>query len=260
MSGFGVLLQKEWREHTRNFKILWIPLVFIIFGILEPVSNYYLPEIMKSVGNMPEGTEFLWPEFQAEDIFISLLGQYQLIGILIINLAFMGAISGERKSGMATLLYVRPMSFRKYFLSKWVVVNGIVLGSVWFGFLAAWYYIDILYNHVDTGQITAFVAAYSLWIVFVVTVVLALSAWLPTGSAAGVAIFITLIFQIIDSLIGKYWTLSPWKIPMYASYSFEKNPDMSDFWMSAVITGILIIGLILFGIYMSKRNAAKTTI
>ncbi len=71
MSGFGVLLQKEWRENTRNFKILWIPLVFIIFGILEPVTNHYLPEIMKSVGNMPEGTEFIWPEFQGIDILVS---------------------------------------------------------------------------------------------------------------------------------------------------------------------------------------------
>jgi len=260
MSGFGVLLQKEWREHTRNFKILWIPLVFIIFGILEPVTNYFLPEILKSVGNMPEGSEMIWPEFQGEDIFNSLLGQYQLIGILIIILAFMGVISGERKSGMATLLYVRPMSFRNYFLSKWVVVNGIVLGSIWLGFLSAWYYIDILYNHVDPVQIITFIAVYSLWIVFVVTIVLALSAWLPTGGAAGLAVFITLIFQFIDSLIGQYWTMSPWKIPLYASYSFEQNSDMADFWMSAAITVILIIGLILFGIYMSKRNAAKTTI
>ena len=65
----------------------------------------------------------------------------------------MGAISGERKNGTATLLYVRPMSFRNYFLSKWLVVNGIVLGSVWLGFMAAWYYIEILFNHVNVGEI-----------------------------------------------------------------------------------------------------------
>ena len=42
MSGFTTLLQKEWRENTRNFKILWIPLVFIIFGVLEPITNHFL--------------------------------------------------------------------------------------------------------------------------------------------------------------------------------------------------------------------------
>ncbi len=260
MSGFVVLLHKEWREPARNFKILWIPLVFIILGVMEPITNHFLPEIMKSVGNMPEGVDFLWPEFRGEDIFVSLLGQYQFIGILIIVLAFMGTISGERKTGTATLLYVRPMSFPAYFLSKWLVVNALVLGSVWLGFMAAWYYIVILFNAVDVGPIFAFIATYSLWIVFVVTVVLALSAWLPTGGAAGLAIMITLMYQLIDAIIGVYWTVSPWKLATYATYWFQVDVDLSNLWMSAGVTVFVIIILLLFGIFMSKRNAAKTTV
>jgi len=219
-----------------------------------------LPEIMKSVGNMPEGMDFPWPEFRGEDIFVSLLGQYQFIGILIIVLAFMGTISGERKNGTATLLYVRPMSFPAYFLSKWLVVNALVLGSAFLGFMAAWYYIEILFNSVDVGLILAFIATYSLWLVFVVTVVLALSAWLPTGGAAGLAIMITLIYQFIDALIGAYWTVSPWKLVTYATYWFQADADMSDLWMSAGVTIVVIILLLLFGVFMSKRNAAKTTV
>lgn len=260
MSGFTTLLQKEWREQTRNFKILWIPLVFIIFGVLEPITNHFLPEIMKSVGNMPEGSEFLWPEFAGEDIFMSLLGQYQFIGILVIVLAFMGVISGERKTGTATLLYVRPISFRAYFLSKWLVITGIVLGSVWLGFFAAWYYISILFNSVDAWQVFGFIATYSVWIIFVVTIVLALSATFSTGVAATLALVVTFVFQIIDSLIGKYWTISPWKLPMYASYAFEENNEISTMWWSIGVTILLIFGLLLFGIFMSKRNTAKTTV
>ncbi len=260
MGNFSILLQKEWREQTRNFKILWIPLFFIIFGIIEPITNHFLPEIMKSVGNMPEGAEFIWPEFRGEDIFISLLGQYQIMGILVIVLAFMGSISSERKSGTATLLYVRPISFRAYFLSKWIVVNGIVLGSVWLGFMAAWYYINILFNYVDIGSIFQFVAAYSLWIVFVVTVVLTFSAAFSTGVGATLAILITLIFQVVDSLIGAYWTISPWKLPIYASNAFDGNISTANFWWSVGTTIVIIIVLILVGVVMSKRNAAKTTV
>ena len=260
MGNFDVLLQKEWREQTRSFKVLWIPLVFIIFGIIEPITNHFLPEIMKSVGNMPEGTEFIWPEFQGEEIFMSLLSQYQFIGILVIVLAFMGSISGERKSGTATLLYVRPISFRDYFLSKWLVINGIVLGSVWLGFFAAWYYINILFNHVDAGSVIQFIATYSLWIIFVVTVVLAFSAAFSTGVGATLALIVIIIFQAADSLIGEYWMTSPWKLPMYASYAFEGGINASSFWWSAGTTILIIIGLVLFGIMMSKRNAAKTTV
>lgn len=260
MGSFSVLVQKEWRENCRNFKVLWIPLVFIIFGILEPLTNHYLPEIMKSVGNMPEEMEFMWPEFQGEEIFVSLLGQYQSVGILVIVLAFMGIISGERKSGTATLLYVRPISFRDYFISKWLVVNGIVLGSVWFGFLMAWYYITILFNDVSWMQVVQFILIYSLWIIFVVTVILAFSAIFSTGVAATLALLVTLVFQFIDALIGEYWTISPWKLSTYATYVFNENADFSSMWWSIFVTVLLIVVFMLLGIWMSKRNAAKTTV
>ena len=260
MSSLSVLLRKEWRENIRNFKLYWIPIVFVIFGVIEPITNHYLPEIMKSVGNLPEGAEFAWPELQGEDIFVSLMSQYQMIGILIIILAFMGSISGERKTGTATLLYVRPMSFGQYFLSKWIVVNAIVLGSVWLGFLAAWYYIRILFNSVAAGEVFAFLGTYSLWLVFAVTVVLALSAWLSTGVTAGLSIFILIVFTIIDGVLGTYWTVSPWKLSMYAADAFYGTADQSAYWMSIGVTVALIIVLVFFGMYMSKKNAAKTLV
>ena len=215
---------------------------------------------MKSVGNMPEGSEFLWPEFTGEEIFMSLLGQYQFIGILVIVLAFMGSISGERKTGTATLLYVRPISFRAYFLSKWVVINGIVLASVWLGFFAAWYYISILFNSVNAGEVFRFIAVYSLWIVFVVTAVLAFSASFSTGVAATLSLLLTFVFQIVDSLIGAYWTISPWKLPLYATSVFNGNTDTTGFWWSVCITIIAVLVLAFVGVAMSKRNAAKTTV
>lgn len=260
MSSLSVLLRKEWRENIRNFKLYWIPIVFVILGIIEPITNHYLPEIMKSIGNLPEGAEFVWPELQGEDIFVSLMSQYQMLGILIIILAFMGAISSERKTGTATLLYVRPMSFGQYFLSKWIVINAIVLGSIWLGFLSAWYYIRILFNSVAVGEMFAFLGTYSLWLIFAVTVVLALSAWLSTGATAGLSIFILIVFTIIDGVLGTYWKVSPWKLSMYAADAFYKSPDQSAHWMSIGVTLTLIIVLVFFGMYMSKRNAAKTLV
>ena len=172
----------------------------------------------------------------------------------------MGVISGERNTGTATLLYVRPISFKAYFLSKWLTVNAIVLGSVWLGFFSAWYYISILFNRVDLGQVFGFIAIYSVWIIFVVTVVLALSATFSTGITATLALVVTFVFQIVDALIGKYWTVSPWKLSAYASSVFEENAKSANMWWSVGVTIVLIVALILLGIAMSKRNSAKTTV
>ncbi|WP_394190025.1 ABC transporter permease [Paenisporosarcina quisquiliarum] len=260
MKDLLVLFQKEWRENTRNYKVLWIPLIFVFFGITEPVTNHYLPQILEAVGNIPEGAMFPFPEFTAAQILMSTMGQYQFIGMLVLVLGFMGTISRERKNGTGTLLYVRPISFFSYFLSKWKVVSIIAVGSVWLGLLTSWYYTELLFGNVPASDFFAFAGTYSVWILFVVTVVLAASAWLPTGGAAGVSLALVLVIQIIDSLLGTYWTVSPWKISTYATQWLTGSPNMGDFWWSMAVTIIAIIALMIFGTWMSKRNASKTKV
>ena len=131
---------------------------------------------------------------------------------------------------------------------------------MWLGFFAAWYYISILFNNVNAGEFFGFIATYSLWIIFVVTVVLAFSASFSTGVAATLSLLLTFVFQLVDSLIGAYWTISPWKLPIYAASIFNGNVDEVGFWWSVCITVIAILVLAFVGVTMSKRNAAKTTV
>ncbi|PUB13339.1 ABC transporter permease subunit [Paenisporosarcina sp. OV554] len=260
MKNLIVLFQKEWRENTRNFKILWIPLVFIFFGLSEPLTSYYLPQILEAVGNLPEDAVFSLPEFTAAQVIMATMGQYQFFGMLVLVLGFAGTISRERKNGTGTLIYVRPISYLSYFLSKWKVIGTIALVSVWLGLLTTWYYTELLFGKVDTADFFAFAGTYSVWILFVVTIVVAMSAWLPTGAAATVSLLLVLLVQIVDSLLGAYWTISPWKLAIYATQWLTGSPDATNFWWSIVVTLIAIVGLVVFGVWMSKRNASKTKI
>lgn len=260
MRDLVILFQKEWRENIRNFKILWIPLVFIFFGLSEPLTSYYLPQILEAVGNIPEEAMFAFPEFTPAQVLMATMGQYQFIGMLVLILGFMGTISRERKNGTGTLLYVRPISYVSYFLSKWKVVGIIALGSVWLGLLISWYYTGQLFGNIPASDFFAFAGTYSVWILFVVTVVLAMSAWLPTGGAAGLSLALVVFVQIVDSLLGAYWTISPWKVSTYATQWLTGTPDTSDFWWTIVVTVISIVVLMIFGIRMSKRNASKTKV
>ncbi|MGB2991522.1 MAG: ABC transporter permease subunit [Paenisporosarcina sp.] len=260
MRDLVVLFQKEWRENTRNFKILWIPLVFIFFGLSEPLTSYYLPQILEAVGNLPEGAVFPFPDFTPAQVIMATMGQYQFIGMLVLVLGFAGTISRERKNGTGTLLYVRPISYFSYFLSKWKVIGTIALISVWLGLLTTWYYAELLFGNVAAADFFAFAGTYSVWILFVVTIVVAMSAWLPTGGAAAVSLLFVLVLQIVDSLLGAYWTISPWKVTIYATEWLTGSPDASDFWWSIAVTLIAIVALMIFGVWMSKRNASKTKV
>lgn len=261
MNQFGVLLKKEWRENVRNYKLFWIPAVFILLGVMEPVTNYFLPQILESIGNMPEGTVLEFPTPLPEGIMAAIMGQYQLIGLLVIVLAYMGTIAGERRSGTATLLYVRPLSFTAYFMSKWVMAAIISLLSVWLGFLAGYYYTYLLFGSVDWVALLQFGASYSLWILLVISIVLVSSGLMPNaGLTAAVSLSVIFIGQLIDGLLGAYWQFSPLKLPAYAASWLAEAPDAGDFWWSAGITILLITLLLAFGVYLSERKAATTKV
>ncbi|WP_342599662.1 ABC transporter permease subunit [Psychrobacillus sp. FSL H8-0483] len=260
MNNFTVIFQKEWRENVRNFKILWIPLVFVLFGISEPLMNYYLPQILNAVGNMPEGAVFQLPEFTPEQIVMSTIGQYQFIGMLVVTLGFAGIIARERKNGSATLLYVRPIAYSSYVYSKLVIMCILVIGSVLLGLLANLYYTSVLFGAVDASAFIGFLGTYIIWLLFVISIVLFASAAFSTGIASAVSLVLVLIVQLIDAVLGTYWTISPWKLPMYAGVVLNGGVDKTPFVWSIIVTLLAIVILLASAIYFVKKNVSKTKI
>ncbi|MEK5230355.1 ABC transporter permease subunit [Lysinibacillus sp. FSL K6-0232] len=260
MRGFNVLLQKEFREAWRSWKFLWIPLVFALLGMSDPLTNYYMMDILKAVGNVPEGFEMLMPELMPVDLLQASISQFQTIGLLVMMAVFVGTISKERASGMATLLYVRPISFSAYFLSKFIVMSTISLVSILAGFTASVYYTNILYGTLDIGLLLAGFLTYYIWLLFVIAVALMMSASFKTVIATTCAFTLIFLGQIVDMIVGIFWTISPWKLASYGTLLIRGTMEMSNYWWSLSITIVLTMLCIGIGILMMKRNASMVKI
>ncbi|MEG0260137.1 MAG: ABC transporter permease subunit [Lysinibacillus sp.] len=260
MDNFSILLKKEFREVVRSWKILWIPLVFAILGMTDPLTMYYMKDILAAVGNLPEGFEMLMPELAPADVLQASISQFQLIGLLVVIAAFIGSISKERASGTATLLYVRPISFNAYFMSKFIVMGFVIISSAVAGFAASVYYTTILYDGFEVPTLLAAMATYSVWLLFVLAIILLMSAAFNTVVAATGAFIIVFVGQIADTVVGAFWTVSPWKLPVYGVELIRGNMDMGNYWWSMGITGILIIICVICGIFAMKKNASKAKI
>ncbi|GAK03650.1 hypothetical protein JCM19037_1989 [Geomicrobium sp. JCM 19037] len=57
----GVLLRKEWIETTRSYRIIWLPLLFVLLGIMQPLTSYYLSDLLEQFGGLPDGAMFVIP-------------------------------------------------------------------------------------------------------------------------------------------------------------------------------------------------------
>ena len=260
MSEFNVLLQKEFREAWRSWKFLWIPLVFALLGMSDPLMNYYMMDVLNAVGNLPEGFAISMPELAPADLLQASISQFQLIGLLVLIASFVGAISKERANGMATLLYIRPISFAAYFMSKYVVMSAVGLVSIVAGFTASVYYTIVLYGTFEITVLLASLGTYFVWLLFVLAITLLMSAAFKTGVATACAFIIVFGGQIVDAVVGTFWTVSPWKLPGYGVQLIRETMEMSNYWWSMALTFSLLLICIVIGILVMKKNASMAKI
>jgi len=244
---------------TRNFKILWIPLVFILLGIMQPVTSYYLPEIIKVAGELPEGAVFDIPVPTPQEVLVQTFGQYSQIGILVLVLAFMGIVAAEKNSGVSDIILVKPVSFANYITAKWVSIAIMTLGSFLLGILASWYYTGVLIGDVEFGELMKGSLVYGTWLVFLVTVTLLLSSLFKSNIfVAFMSLLVAIGLSALTSLLSKWMTWSPARLSTHASSLLLTGSPDKQFALSLTVSLLLILVLLLSSIYLfaKKERAA----
>ncbi|WP_431028686.1 ABC transporter permease subunit [Lysinibacillus sp. LZ02] len=259
MSDFVTLFSKECREAWRGFKFLWMPLLFILLGISDPLMNYFMEDILNAVGNLPEGFSITLPNYLPIDLLYASTGQFQSIGLIVLVVTFAGTISRERQNGTATLIYVRPISFATFFMSKWAVASLLGIMSAIAGYTGSMYYTAILYGPVEIGAFIKMVLTYCVWVLFVAAVTIALSAMFKTAIAITMAIVLLPVGLIMDSLIGSFWSVTPWKLATYG-VQFISGGTSEHYTITLIFTCILMVIAMIIGIVFTKKNAATTKI
>ena len=61
MMGLGVLLRKELREQLRTNRMIAVCAVFVIFGILSPLTDRYMKQLFDAIGSESVGMSFIVP-------------------------------------------------------------------------------------------------------------------------------------------------------------------------------------------------------
>jgi len=255
MSQWMTLFQKEILEMWRNFKWIWVPITFILLGVTEPVSSYYLPQIIKSFGGLPEGAVIDIPPPTAGAVLASGLSQYSTLGVLIIVLSTMGGIAGERKSGVAAMILVKPVSYLSYVTSKWAGSLLLVWLSLFIGYLSTWYYTGQLFDWVAFSDFMQSFVLYGIWLTVVLSItVFFSSALLAPGMSGFVSLAVTLVVSIVSGALSHLLEWSPSQLTSYAS-GLLTTGDLPEHAIPASILSILIIIVLLWlSVFLFKKK------
>lgn len=209
------LFKKEMLENWRNKKWLWVPIVFILLAIMDPITNYFMEDILSAVGGLPDGTVIEFPDLTPPEVIMMSLGQIGTLGILVVALISMGTISGEIKSGISELVLVKPVSYANYITSKFVSWLLLIWGSFLVGILSGWYYVTILYGKIPVSHLLLLLLFYGLWLAFVIS----LSIFYNTlFKSPGMVVFSTLATILILSGVSGILNNITWSPSHISSY------------------------------------------
>ncbi|WP_175991332.1 ABC transporter permease subunit [Bacillus sp. Marseille-Q1617] len=250
-----VLFKKEMMESARNYKWLWMPVVFILFGLTEPLTAYYLPDILNTVGDLPEGAVIDIPTPSSEGVLMSTISQFNLLGALVIVLGFMGIISGERKSGTAAMVLVKPVSYTAYIYSKWGAALLLIWTSYILGMLSSWYYINLLFENIPAAVFFSSLAVYGMWLTFLLTLLLFFSSLVKVS---GVAAFSTIAFSIVLSFVSgslpEKLKWAPSQLSSYISGILRGEGWSSDLIFAILFTALTCLILLIITPYLFKKK------
>lgn len=250
------LFQKEILENWRNYKWIWVPLVITALMIMDPIVNYYLPEILDKFGGLPEGAIFEIPVPTAEEAIMMSLAQLGSLGVLLIVLTTMGLITEERKSGVAEIILTKPVNYVYYLTSKWASSLLLVLSSFALGLLITWYYVTILYDWIPLVTILQVFLFYSLSLTMIVTLVVFLNTLCRSqGMVAFLAILLILLTSSLTSIFSHKISWSPAAITEGIQNLLLTGELSSDLFGSSLLTGILTVSLLILAtVFMKKRE------
>jgi ABC-2 type transport system permease protein len=246
---------KESMEMWRNFKWIWIPIVFIVLGLTDPLTMYFMPQILASVGGLPDGAVIEFPTPSGAEVFTMTINQLNTLGILVLVLASMGVVAGERKSGVAGMILVKPVPVASYLTAKWAALQLLGWFSVFLGLFAGWYYTNALFDPVSFSVLLRSFLFYSYWLSFVLTLTVFFSALVRLPGLAGfLTLFMTLLLSFTTGLFERWMSWSPALLVDSALSVVLTNTPLAHTRLSFVMSTLIMILLLLFAVRLFRSK------
>lgn len=161
MRAFLAFSKKEVTENLRTQKILIMFAVFIIFGLLSPLTAKFTPEILKSLGGIdPAALGMANPT--AVDSWVQFFKNLGGIGLIVLAIVFSGLMANEFSKGTFINILTKGLNRSSVIFSKFVVSAIIWTLSYIICVAITWAYTAYYFDKVDLNN--GFLAFFALWL------------------------------------------------------------------------------------------------
>lgn len=200
MRAYAAFTKKEFTESVRTYKLFIVAVVFLLFGMMNPIIAKITPDMLSAF--MPEGMTITLPTPGAIDSWTQFYKNMQMQLILFV-IVFGGVVANELSRGTLVNMLTKGLSRKAVILSKFTAVSCIWTASYLLCFAVTYGY--TLY--MLPGELpNVFFAAFCTWIFGILLIsvmifggVLFSNIYGALLTAGGFAVFLT-VLNVIPKL------------------------------------------------------------
>lgn len=143
MNYFTVFFKKELMESVRTYKLLIMLTIFLVFGIMNPLTAKLTPDLLNTF--LPEGVSITLPEPTSLDSWAQFFKNVTQMGLIVTVLVFSGILANEITKGTLINLLTKGMPRQAVLAAKYAAMLVIWSASVVLSFLVTWVYTVYLF-------------------------------------------------------------------------------------------------------------------
>lgn len=197
---FGTAVRKELMQLWRTKRVLVVTAVFLLFGLISPLTAKFTPELLKSIEGAEQFADLI-PTPTNVDSLAQYVKNITQFGFIIAILLGMGAVAGERERGTAAMVLSKPLPRWAFVLSKFTAQAIVYAAAFLLAGLAAFYYTLVLFEPFQLGPFLLGNGLLLVWLWVFTAVTLLGSVWgKGTGGAAGIALAGSVLLLLAGSL------------------------------------------------------------
>lgn len=120
MRNYSAFLKKEIMESVRTYKLFIMLIVFLVFGIMSPLTAKITPDLINIL--MPEGMTITLAEPTALDSWTQFFKNISQMGLIVMVIVFSGVLATEISKGTLINMLTKGLSRVAVILSKFTCV------------------------------------------------------------------------------------------------------------------------------------------
>ncbi|MCQ4636297.1 ABC transporter permease subunit [Anaerovorax odorimutans] len=251
MNGFIAFTKKELCESLRTYKLIILGIVFLLLGIMSPLTAKLMPELIGSF--LPEGMTMSIAEPTAMDSWMQFFKNVPQIGLVVTVILFSAMISGELSRGTLVNVLTKGLCRSSVILAKFLAALLTFTAAYVLCFAACLGY-TVLYWHDPVSLLP--LAVFALWAFGILLIASLLLGGVLFRSGYGALLF-TGGFTVCLFLLNFFpqvQKFSPLRLAADNVSLLSGELAASDFAIPFVICGLLLIVFLWAAVSLFNRK------